>query len=68
LQGILEPRINKLILKSMKNKTKRRNDFPIAMLLDRYEIFDDGCIYDTIEGKDIPQHIFKIRDILIENA
>jgi hypothetical protein len=52
----------------MKNKTKRRNDFPIAMLLDRYEIFDDGCIYDTIEGKDIPQHIFKIRDILIENA
>jgi hypothetical protein len=29
---------------------------------DRYAIYSDGCVYDTIEAKDIPPEIFDIRD------
>ena len=34
----------------------------------RYRIFSDGCVYDTKEGKDIPERIFKLRDEIIKNA
>ena len=39
----------------------------LATIENRYEIYSDGVIYDTEKGEDIPQYIFKIRDILIEN-
>jgi len=53
----------------------------IAIILDRYEIFDDGTIIDLhkeeleidyldIEEEvndDIPEFIYKIADILLEN-
>ena len=28
----------------------------------RYTIYFDGVIYDTLKSKDIPQQIFKLRD------
>ncbi len=34
----------------------------------RYRIYEiDGCIYDTKEGKDIPQDIFELRNKLLKN-
>lgn len=36
---------------------------------DRWEIYKkDGCVYDTKKAKDIPQWIFKIRDILLKGS
>lgn len=33
------------------------------LINDRYQIYlDDGCVYDTIHAKDIPQYVFCIRD------
>jgi hypothetical protein len=39
---------------------------PIAVIYNRYEIYNDGTIYDTEKAEDIPQIIFKIRDILLK--
>jgi len=39
----------------------------IAVILDRYKIYEDGVIYDSTEAKDIPQFVFEIRDILLNN-
>ena len=33
---------------------------------DRYNLYSDGVIYDTLKGKDIPQYIFDLRNILIK--
>ena len=33
----------------------------------RYEMFEDGVIYDTKEAKDIPQWIFEFRDFVLKN-
>jgi hypothetical protein len=34
----------------------------------RYLIYmDDGCVYDTKEGKDIPQEVFDLRDKILNN-
>ena len=38
------------------------------LIENRYRIFSDGCVYDTKEGKDIPERIFKLRDEIIKNA
>ena len=38
------------------------------LIKNRYRIFSDGCVYDTKEGKDIPERIFKLRDEIIKNA
>lgn len=36
------------------------------MVEGRYAIYkSDGCVYDTLEAKDIPQHIFDLRDELL---
>ena len=36
------------------------------LINDRYLIYtDDGCVYDTIEGDDIPQEIFELRDKIL---
>ena len=37
------------------------------LINDRYEIYYDGCIYDTKLAKDIPQWIFEFRDFCLEN-
>lgn len=37
---------------------------PCLLINDRYQIYlDDGVVYDTKYAKDIPQYVFKIRDI-----
>lgn len=38
-----------------------------SLILERYEIWNDGVIYDTWEAEDIPQWVFKVRDIIVEN-
>lgn len=35
------------------------------LINDRYLIYSDGVVYDTEEGKDIPQWVFTIRDKVI---
>lgn len=48
--------------------TKQREELPIAMIFDRFEIYNDGAIYDAIDkGRDIPQYVFEIREILEKN-
>ncbi len=37
-----------------------------VVILDRYEIYPDGTIYDTEKGEDIPQWIFEFRDFVKE--
>jgi hypothetical protein len=39
----------------------------IAVIYERYEIWSDGIIYDTKKAEDIPQHIFRVRDELLEH-
>ncbi len=34
---------------------------------ERYEIYPDGCVYDTTHAKDIPSYVFVVRDVLISN-
>ena len=38
---------------------------PIAIIFNRYEIYEDGTIYDIQKAQDIPQEIFEIKDFLI---
>lgn len=39
------------------------------LIENRYAIYkDDGCIYDTLHAKDIPQRIFILRDELINKT
>ncbi len=41
---------------------------PCLLVNNRYQIYlDDGCVYDTIHAKDIPQYVFKIRDKAMNN-
>ena len=41
---------------------------PCICVNDRYLIYlDDGCVYDTVHAKDIPQYVFKIRDRAMNN-
>jgi hypothetical protein len=36
---------------------------PCLIVNNRYQIYlDDGCVYDTIHARDIPQYVFAIRD------
>ena len=36
---------------------------PCIFVNKRYLIYlDDGCVYDTVAAKDIPQYVFRIRD------
>lgn len=55
------------------NKPKIENivgvdDTPCLLIDNRYQIYlDDGCVYDTIHAKDIPQYVFKIRDKAMSN-
>jgi len=37
------------------------------LIQNRYEIYQDGVIYDTKEARDIPQYIFELRDFILEN-
>ena len=37
------------------------------LIKDRWEIYQDGVIYDTKCAKDIPQWIFELRDFILEN-
>jgi hypothetical protein len=34
---------------------------------DRYQMYQDGVIYDTTQAKDIPQWIFEFRDFVLTN-
>lgn len=34
---------------------------------DRYAIYKDGFISDEIKGQDIPQWVFKVRDLIQED-
>jgi len=38
-----------------------------CLINSRYQIYPDGCVYDTKCGKDIPQYIFRFRDFVIKN-
>jgi len=50
-------------------KNNNNKDLLKTILIDeRYLIYYDGVIYDTLKAEDIPQHIFKMRDILRENG
>lgn len=54
------------------NKPKIENTVcygvPCICVNDRYLIYlDNGCVYDTIHTKDIPQYVFKIRDKAMNN-
>jgi len=49
----------------MENKIEKLKDS--WLINNRYQIYkDDGCVYDTIQAKDIPQSIFELRDKLIQ--
>ena len=44
-------------------KIKGTDGTPCLLVNDRYQIYlDNGCVYDTVYAKDIPQYVFKIRD------
>jgi hypothetical protein len=47
------------------NIKRRHGSALLAVIYDRYEIWDDGVVYDTEKAEDIPSHIFEIRDLLI---
>ncbi len=48
----------------MKTTTADNGDH--YLVNNRYAIYkDDGCIYDTIAAKDIPQPVFALRDRLL---
>jgi hypothetical protein len=32
---------------------------------DRYWMYSDGVVYDTLKAKDIPQYVFNLREILL---
>ena len=35
---------------------------------DRWQMYDDGVVYDTKYGKDIPHWIFEFRDFVLEKV
>ena len=48
------------------NKQTEENLKVVANIFDRYEIWSDGIVYDTEKAEDIPEYIFEIRDLIIE--
>lgn len=42
------------------------NNIETILINDRYLIYSDGVCYDTKEGKDIPEYVFKIRDKVLK--
>jgi hypothetical protein len=49
-------------IKTIKNSRK----IDSWIVNNRYQIYsDNGTVYDTTKAVDIPQYIFKLRDILI---
>lgn len=41
-------------------------NFKTALINNRWLIYGDGVVYDTVAGKDIPAFVFKIRDALVK--
>ena len=39
---------------------------PSLLINNRYQMYSDGCIYDTEKAEDIPQYIFNVRRTLLE--
>lgn len=51
------------ILHKCDNQEDRGNHW---LINDQYAIYkSDGCVYDTLEGKDIPKWVFEYRDMLL---
>lgn len=52
----------------MNNKIKSIEVYSDYWLVnDRYAIYKDGIVYDTVKALDIPLYIFKYRDELIKH-
>ncbi len=49
-----------------KMKQTKENPKVVANILDRYEIWSDGIVYDTERAEDIPEYIFEIRDLIMK--
>jgi len=39
---------------------------PSLLINNRYQMYSDGCIYDTEKAEDIPQYIFNVRSTLLK--
>lgn len=51
----------------MKIKKIQLFDEEYILIDNRYALYSDGIIYDTLKNKDIPQWIFEFRDFVLEN-
>jgi len=39
----------------------------VIMVDDRYAIYPEGDIYDTLKAKDIPEYVFNLRDLILKD-
>jgi len=51
-----------ILIQKIRDKNPSMNGWRVN---ERYEIFNDGIVYDTHKGLDIPKWIFELRDFLL---